>query len=252
MKRIYSLLCAAAVGLSGIAAASPAELTVFAEEETPASGTCGENLTWTFDETNGTLTISGTGEMDDFSEDPCPWKEFQGAIKIINLSDGVTSIGSEAFGGCNGLTEITIPENVKSVGEKAFMLCTNLERIMFMNADCEIFDQDNTISNRLEASPDSDAPRYIYTGSISGYGGSTAEAYARKYKRAFRTLGAVPVEKRDDADLNKDGRVSVADVVMFARSLSETRNAMPIPAGLDLNGDGLITLLDLRELLRTL
>ncbi|MDO4621246.1 MAG: hypothetical protein Q4B09_11590, partial [Lachnospiraceae bacterium] len=29
-------------------------------------GTCGENLTWTFDSNGGVLTISGQGEMTDY------------------------------------------------------------------------------------------------------------------------------------------------------------------------------------------
>ena len=36
------------------------------EEETPTSGTCGENLTWALDLETGTLTISGEGEMENF------------------------------------------------------------------------------------------------------------------------------------------------------------------------------------------
>ena len=36
---------------------------------TSASGTCGENLTWAFDADTFTLTISGTGAMDDFYTD---------------------------------------------------------------------------------------------------------------------------------------------------------------------------------------
>ena len=42
-------------------------------EADEASGTCGENLTWTFSG-DGVLTISGTGEMWNFDSDvPCPW-----------------------------------------------------------------------------------------------------------------------------------------------------------------------------------
>ena len=36
------------------------------------SGTCGENLTWTLD-SEGMLTISGTGEMDDYESSTIPW-----------------------------------------------------------------------------------------------------------------------------------------------------------------------------------
>ena len=40
-------------------------LASFAAAETAASGTWGENLTWTLD-SNGLLSISGEGNMEDF------------------------------------------------------------------------------------------------------------------------------------------------------------------------------------------
>ena len=30
------------------------------------SGTCGDNLTWTYDDSTGTLTISGVGDMENY------------------------------------------------------------------------------------------------------------------------------------------------------------------------------------------
>ena len=41
------------------------------------SGKCGENLTWEFDKLTGTLTISGTGAMDDFSSYSRPWFSYE-------------------------------------------------------------------------------------------------------------------------------------------------------------------------------
>ncbi len=51
---------------------APTEETAPAEETPAASGTCGENLTWTLDSA-GSLTISGAGDMTDYSyDDPAP------------------------------------------------------------------------------------------------------------------------------------------------------------------------------------
>ena len=58
------------------------------------SGTCGENLTWVLD--NGTLTISGIGEMMDYSLSKSPFS-YNYDIKNIVIEDGVTSIGDDAF-----------------------------------------------------------------------------------------------------------------------------------------------------------
>ena len=97
-KRALSFLTAA-VMLCGVAL--PAEplarlgavLTVRAEEESaPTSGTCGENVTWEFDESTGTLTISGTGEMEDYGGNigDIPWVLYLDDIEYANIAELIT------------------------------------------------------------------------------------------------------------------------------------------------------------------
>lgn len=66
-------------------------------------GVCGDNLTWEKN-SDGTLTISGTGNMYDYSSISAPWHSL-GASSVIIKQD-VTSIGKNAFGGCS-LTSVT-------------------------------------------------------------------------------------------------------------------------------------------------
>ena len=87
------------------------------------SGMCGSNLTYTLD-SNGVLTISGTGDMQNSS---FGWDK--DLIKSVVINDGVTRIGSNAFSACTGLTSVTIPDSVTSIGNYAFDGCTGLTSV---------------------------------------------------------------------------------------------------------------------------
>lgn len=98
------------------------------EEENSLSGSCGENATWEFD--YSTLTISGTGAMEDYGfYDEAPWYEYMYYINRVVIQKGITSIGKNAFGDCEYLTGVTIPEGVESIGDYAFLSCKRLRRI---------------------------------------------------------------------------------------------------------------------------
>ena len=50
------------------------------------------------------------------------------------IPNGVTSIGSNAFSGCNGLTSVTIPSSVTSIGSSAFSGCNGLTSVTIPNS----------------------------------------------------------------------------------------------------------------------
>ncbi len=103
---------------------------VFVEAATTVdSGTCGENLTWTLD-SDGTLTISGTGKMKDYTWcDVSPFY-YKNIIKTVNIYDGVTSIGNYGFSGCSNLMSVTIPDSVMRIGYNAFCNCSSLTSVI--------------------------------------------------------------------------------------------------------------------------
>lgn len=88
------------------------------------SGTCGNHLTWTLD-SSGKLTISGTGDMSDYTHDfennirTSPWADYRSMIRSIEIGSGVTHIGAWAFKDTN-ITSLNIPGNVKSLGAGSF------------------------------------------------------------------------------------------------------------------------------------
>ena len=95
-------------------------------------GTCGENLIWSLDDA-GVLTISGTGAMSDYNYNTIPWYSIKNTIKSIVLSNGVSSIGDNAFYECLKLTSVSIPATVTSIGEWAFYFCRSLTGINLPN-----------------------------------------------------------------------------------------------------------------------
>ena len=78
------------------------------------SGRCGPTATYTFNSSTGELIISGTGAINkDAFRNNCE-------IKSLVISDGVTSIGYEAFGYCENLSNIIISNTVKIIDTQAF------------------------------------------------------------------------------------------------------------------------------------
>ena len=138
MRKLFTLFVALAASVG----------TLFAE-----SGTCGPDLTWFYNPSDSSLTITGTGPMTNYSQDNyAPWYEYQDKITSLNLEsgmttigdyaffwlvkvkyvdipDGVTSIGDYSFGGCAALNWLYIPYGVKTIGQSAFAFCISLEGV---------------------------------------------------------------------------------------------------------------------------
>jgi hypothetical protein len=113
---------------------------------------------------NGTLTISGVGIMPNYKYKQgknrinSPWYSYLKKITNIVISDGVSSIGDNAFYVCDdegltfanifgsetaigdnfsnycGLTSVLIPNSVISIGGHAFRNCRNLTSIVIPNS----------------------------------------------------------------------------------------------------------------------
>lgn len=95
------------------------------------SGTCGNDLTYHYVESTKTLTISGSGAMNDYSNYSIfsPWKSYAGNILKVVIGNGVTSIGNYAFDDCSEIKIVVLPDGVTSIGRGAFRKCTNLSSV---------------------------------------------------------------------------------------------------------------------------
>ncbi len=91
------------------------------------TGECGENAIWSFNEISRTLTISGSGEIDEkpgFEE--YGWNNFKDSIAYVEIIDSITNIPANAFNGCENLNEVYLGKNVSTIGEDAFSGCSSL------------------------------------------------------------------------------------------------------------------------------
>ena len=93
-----------------------------AEEDSGKDG----NITWRLTK-DGTLYISGQGDMLDYYTKGAPW--VNKTIKKVIIERGVTSIGEYAFAMCGSLESIEIPDGMTSIGKYAFNGCESLENI---------------------------------------------------------------------------------------------------------------------------
>ena len=108
------------------------------------SGTIGEShVSWSFDETSGRLTISGSGGCEAFerAEDQ-PWAALRDMIQEVWFYDQADlAIENLAywFTDCVNLTMAEVPYTTKMIGEGAFAGCSSLVRLMLYYSSGEDF-----------------------------------------------------------------------------------------------------------------
>lgn len=117
VKQLMGIVLASTMVVSGNVVVP--NICAYAEEENAnvQSGTYGTNITWTLE--NETLTISGTGKLTKIDGIDFPWAESDD-IKILNVSNGITDIGDEAFYNMSNLQEVNLPNGLKNIGDWAF------------------------------------------------------------------------------------------------------------------------------------
>ena len=135
-KRILSILLAVLMLLSAV----PLGMVDTAYAAALASGKCGDSATWTLDST-GTLTISGTGPMYNYSLWDNPWCDIalrsSGiSTRVVNavVSSGVTTLGAYALSACDSMVSVSLPETLLAVGESCFFSSTALHNISIPNS----------------------------------------------------------------------------------------------------------------------
>ena len=193
------------------------------------SGKCGDNLTWTLYR-DGELVIDGTGDMWDYRLEyntglkgyitTAEWGAYSSELSSLTLSDGITSIGDSAFGGCNFDGELKLPDSLLEIGIFSFMYSTlsgelvlpdkltHVDSYAFSECDkitavtipesmkkieSAAFDGCSELTKVTVYSKNADISDTAFTGThadftIYGYAGSTAEEYASKNNLNFEKI----------------------------------------------------------------
>ena len=131
LMTLLSLFCCAFVCAE---ASGDPDVTVIASGE---CGAAGDNLTWSL-ASNGQLTVSGTGEMQDFEDTPAPWSGYASSISSLVIQNGVETIGVSAFAGLGQLQNAVIPDSITVIGREAFASCGSLLGIAFPESQLRI------------------------------------------------------------------------------------------------------------------
>lgn len=104
----------------------------------------GNNIKWSYDTGSKTITVSGSGDMYNFNngDDGQKWDELilwtthypnKHAKKLV-ISNGITSIGNNAFNGLEAIESVEIPASVRSIGNSAFKGCSSLKKVVLPSA----------------------------------------------------------------------------------------------------------------------
>ena len=95
-----------------------------------ASGSCGEDTTWILD-SQGVVTVSGTGSIADYDVGEAPWFAYDVAITKVIFKEGVTYVGECAFYDCPMLTTVEVPVSVTTFAYDAFGNCPALAEVYY-------------------------------------------------------------------------------------------------------------------------
>ena len=109
MKKLLTLLLAISLCLTLAAPVFATETEDVAEIDY----NCGEDMTWAFSE--GTLTITGNGSMDDF-EDAAPWAVYKDLINRVVLKGKISYIGARAFTDYDALETVNFGSSLYEIG----------------------------------------------------------------------------------------------------------------------------------------
>lgn len=101
----------------------------------------GESISYSYDENTKTLTVTGSGDMEDYTLDYLPpWYKYRNECVKVIISDDITSVGSYAFSQFTYLENVVMPNTVTSINFGAFARCESLNYLYLSSSVVSIAD----------------------------------------------------------------------------------------------------------------
>ena len=197
-------------------------------QTTPTSGTTG-SLTWKYDTGTKTLTISGKGDMPNYTwENPAPWEEHNREMLMLVVEEGVINIGDYAFRGARNFISASLPKTVTRIGDYAFAGCWSLPMVTIPAGVTKIGDYAFANCSNLALAPLPAALQEIGTGAFTWCGKLSAVTIPAGVKKIEPT--AFSGCRKLSAITLADGNTNyvVVDGVLFNK---EKTTLVQYPAG---------------------
>ncbi len=144
------------------------------------SGSCGDNLTWAYDD--GVLSIYGSGDMDSWTDATMvPWHSVREEIKEIFINKDVTSIGNFAFNGCINVAEFELPQAVTKIGAEALSNCSAFPNVDNPTTTYATYTNNNNKTHTKIFKLSDDTKDYIYVFDVCDFKSTVVEPTVEKY-----------------------------------------------------------------------
>ena len=177
---------------------------------------------WEYDSESKTLTITGSGRMDNYratcTTSPCstnaPW--FQYSIEKVSIGEGITSVGNNAFTYHAELKNVQLPETLTEIKGESFHGCTALKEINLPSGLLSIEERAFSMA-KLGTVVIPDSVKTISTEAFRGFPGQGFAAITTIYcsekqmeqcKKAVESQNIIPIlyKKNDKNEYTVQGK----------------------------------------------